>query len=103
MITAFPGSPYPSLPKASPVVHFIRHRGFGDARGWLPKVYSAPAFEKLGINCTFVQDHHPLSIPAFTLPGLHSQNPPRAGQAGTLHPRADLRRRGRYPQGFSHQ
>lgn len=35
-----------------------------------------PAFEKLGITCTFVQDNHSLSIPRFTLRGLHFQTPP---------------------------
>lgn len=37
-----------------------------------------PAFEKIGIPCTFVQDNHSLSKPAFTLRGLHFQTPPRA-------------------------
>lgn len=62
----------------SPVVHLIRPRRFGDTRGWFTEVYSVPAFEKLGITCTFVQDNHSLSVAAFTLRGLHFQGPPRA-------------------------
>ena len=36
-----------------------------------------PAFAALGIDCTFVQDNHSLSVPAFTVRGLHFQMPPR--------------------------
>ena len=61
---------------ASPV-KLIRPRRFGDTRGWFTEVYSAPAFEKLGITCTFVQDNHSLSVPKHTLRGLHFQTPPR--------------------------
>ena len=31
----------------------------------------------LGITCRFVQDNHSLSVPAWTLRGLHFQSPPR--------------------------
>ena len=58
-------------------VQLIRPRRFGDTRGWFTEVYSVPAFSKLGIDCAFVQDNHSLSIPAFTLRGLHFQTPPR--------------------------
>lgn len=58
-------------------VQLIRPKRHGDARGWFTEVYSVPAFEKLGITCTFVQDNHSLSAPAFTLRGLHFQTPPR--------------------------
>jgi dTDP-4-dehydrorhamnose 3,5-epimerase len=58
-------------------VQLIRPRRHGDARGWFTEVYSVPAFEALGIACTFVQDNHSLSAPAFTLRGLHFQTPPR--------------------------
>lgn len=58
-------------------VQLIRPRRFGDTRGWFTEVYSVPAFHKLGIDCVFVQDNHSLSIPAFTLRGLHFQTPPR--------------------------
>ena len=50
---------------------------FGDSRGWFTEVYSEPAFAKLGIDCRFVQDNHSLSVPKYTLRGLHFQAPPR--------------------------
>lgn len=58
-------------------VQLIRPTRHGDARGWFTEVYSVPAFEALGIGCTFVQDNHSLSAPSFTLRGLHFQTPPR--------------------------
>lgn len=57
-------------------VQLIRPKRHGDARGWFTEVYSVPAFDALGIPCTFVQDNHSLSAPAFTLRGLHFQAPP---------------------------
>jgi len=59
----------------SPVQRIIPRR-FGDARGWFTEVYSEPAFAKLGIECRFVQDNHSLSVPKFTLRGMHFQTPP---------------------------
>jgi dTDP-4-dehydrorhamnose 3,5-epimerase len=61
-------------------VQLIESRRFGDARGWFTEVYSAPVFAALGIDCVFVQDNHSLSVPAYTLRGLHFQTPPH-GQA----------------------
>ena len=58
-------------------VQLITPKRFGDARGWFTEVYSEPAFAAQGINCRFVQDNHSLSVPAFTLRGLHFQTPPR--------------------------
>lgn len=55
----------------------VRH---GDARGWFTEVYSEAAFAKRGIDLRFVQDNHSLSVPAYTLRGLHFQTPPH-GQA----------------------
>ena len=55
----------------------VRPRRFGDARGWFTEVYSVPAFADLGIGCTFIQDNHSHSAPAFTLRGLHFQTRPR--------------------------
>jgi dTDP-4-dehydrorhamnose 3,5-epimerase-like enzyme len=57
---------------SSPVGLVIPKR-FGDARGWFTEVYSEPAFAKLGITCPFVQDNHSLSVPKYTLRGLHFQ------------------------------
>ncbi len=59
-----------------PPVQLVRPNRYGDSRGWFTEVYSVPAFAKLGITCTFVQDNHSLSVPAFTLRGLHFQTPP---------------------------
>ena len=58
-------------------VQLIRPKRFGDSRGWFTEVHSEPAFTKLGIMCRFVQDNHSLSVPVFTLRGLHFQTPPR--------------------------
>jgi dTDP-4-dehydrorhamnose 3,5-epimerase len=58
-------------------VRLIQPRRFGDSRGWFTEVYSEPAFAALGIECRFVQDNHSLSVPRFTLRGLHFQTPPR--------------------------
>jgi dTDP-4-dehydrorhamnose 3,5-epimerase len=55
----------------------IEPRRHGDARGWFTETYSEPAFAALGITCRFVQDNHSLSVPAWTLRGLHFQSPPR--------------------------
>jgi dTDP-4-dehydrorhamnose 3,5-epimerase len=55
----------------------VRH---GDARGWFTEVYSEKAFTGRGIDLRFVQDNHSLSVPPFTLRGLHFQTPPH-GQA----------------------
>ncbi len=60
-----------------PPVQLIRPKRHGDARGWFTEIYSNPAFAELGITCTFVQDNHSLSIPAYTLRGLHFQTPSR--------------------------
>ncbi len=57
-------------------VQLISQQRFGDTRGWFTEVYSVPNFQKLGIDCTFVQDNHSLSAPVFTLRGLHFQTPP---------------------------
>ena len=57
-------------------VQLIIPRRFGDARGWFSEIYSESTFANLGITCRFVQDNHSLSVPAFTLRGLHFQTPP---------------------------
>jgi dTDP-4-dehydrorhamnose 3,5-epimerase len=59
-------------------VQLIEPRRFGDARGWFTETYSRRTFAERGIDCTFVQDNHSLSRPAFTLRGLHFQTPPHA-------------------------
>lgn len=57
-------------------VHLIEPRRFGDERGWFTEVYKEPDFVARGIACRFVQDNHSLSVPRFTLRGLHFQLPP---------------------------
>ena len=57
------------------LVHPQRH---ADARGWFTETYNHDVFRRLGITCTFVQDNHSLSVPIYTLRGLHFQAPPRA-------------------------
>lgn len=59
-------------------LHLILPKRHGDARGWFTETYNRDTFAALGIDCTFVQDNHSLSRPAFTLRGLHFQTPPRA-------------------------
>ena len=58
-------------------VQLIRPRRHGDARGWFTETYNRDTFAGLGIETVFVQDNHSLSVPAFTLRGLHFQTPPR--------------------------
>lgn len=58
-------------------VQLLRPRRHGDARGWFTEVYNRDTFVGLGISETFVQDNHSLSVPAWTLRGLHFQAPPR--------------------------
>ncbi|GGB37113.1 dTDP-4-dehydrorhamnose 3,5-epimerase [Sphingomonas metalli] len=54
----------------------IEPRRFGDARGWFTEVYNEAAFHARGITQRFVQDNHSLSVPRYTLRGLHFQTPP---------------------------
>lgn len=58
-------------------VRLIRSKRHGDTRGWFAETFNVDTFSRLGITCTFVQDNHSLSVPAFTLRGLHFQTPPR--------------------------
>ncbi len=62
---------------ASPV-QLIEPRRFGDDRGWFTEVYKESEFAGRGITERFVQDNHSLSVPRFTLRGLHFQTPPHA-------------------------
>ena len=61
---------------SSPVL-LVTPKRHGDARGWFTETYNRDTFAGLGVSCTFVQDNHSLSVPAFTLRGLHFQTPPR--------------------------
>ena len=66
------------MSSASSPVQRLRPTRHGDARGWFVEVYNREALAKIGIDCIFVQDNHSLSVPAYTLRGLHFQTPPRA-------------------------
>lgn len=57
-------------------VQLIRPSRHGDARGWFTETYNRETYAGLGIEVVFVQDNHSLSVPAFTLRGLHFQAPP---------------------------
>ncbi len=57
-------------------VQLIRSKRHGDSRGWFTETYNVDTFTRFGIGCRFVQDNHSLSVPAFTLRGLHFQIPP---------------------------
>ena len=59
-----------------PSVQLIRGERFDDPRGWFTEVYSEHAFAERGISQRFIQDNHSLSIPHYTLRGLHFQAPP---------------------------
>lgn len=59
-----------------PSVQLIRPKRHGDSRGWFTETYNSKTFAGLGITSVFVQDNHSLSVPAFTLRGLHFQTPP---------------------------
>lgn len=62
---------------SSASVQLIRPMRHGDDRGWFTETYNRDTFAAIGIDCAFVQDNHSLSVPAFTLRGLHFQTPPR--------------------------
>ncbi len=54
-----------------PVVH-------GDPRGFFLESYAWRELEKAGINATFVQDNHSMSVESGVLRGMHLQHPPLA-------------------------
>lgn len=51
---------------------------FGDHRGFFMESYNQRSLSELGIDITFVQDNHSLSVPAGTVRGLHYQLAPKA-------------------------
>lgn len=54
----------------------IHPKKFSDDRGWFMESYNRNKFQSLGIDYEFVQDNHSLTIPAWTIRGLHFQTPP---------------------------
>lgn len=59
-------------------VKLIEPAVFGDYRGFFIESYNACVFEANGINHTFVQDNHSLSVETGVLRGLHYQLNPKA-------------------------
>jgi dTDP-4-dehydrorhamnose 3,5-epimerase len=61
-----------------PAVKIITPKKHGDTRGFFSEVYNRSDWDKAGLEFTFVQDNHSLSVPIGTLRGLHFQTPPFA-------------------------
>ena len=61
-----------------PAVKILSPKKFGDHRGFFSEVYSVKALEAVGINTSFVQDNHSLSVEKGVLRGLHYQVAPMA-------------------------
>jgi dTDP-4-dehydrorhamnose 3,5-epimerase len=59
-------------------VKLIKTPRFADSRGFFSEVYNKRAFSAAGIDVTFVQDNHSLSVAKGTVRGLHFQIPPFA-------------------------
>jgi dTDP-4-dehydrorhamnose 3,5-epimerase len=60
------------LPTAIPDVILIKHKIYGDSRGFFMETYRANYFASAGITATFVQDNHSGSVKG-TLRGLGYQ------------------------------
>ncbi len=70
-----------------------------DSRGFFSETYHKKALQEAGIDLEFVQDNHSLSLPKWTLRGLHFQIPPfaqdkliRVTRGSVLDVAADLRK-----------
>ena len=61
-----------------PGVQILTPRVFGDNRGWFYESYNKQTFSELGLDMEFIQDNHSLSVPKYTLRGIHFQNDPTA-------------------------
>lgn len=59
-------------------VKILTPRVFGDNRGWFYESYNKRVLADLGIGGEFIQDNHSLSVPKYTLRGIHFQNNPTA-------------------------
>jgi dTDP-4-dehydrorhamnose 3,5-epimerase len=80
-------------------VKIVTPEKHGDARGFFSEVYNRAAWDKAGLNFTFVQDNHSFSAATGTLRGLHFQTPPfaqaklvRVARGGVLDVAVDIRR-----------
>ena len=61
-----------------PGVFVITPKRFSDDRGCFAETYNQKALRDRGLDLTFVQDNHSLSLKAGTLRGFHFQAPPYA-------------------------
>lgn len=59
-------------------VILVQPKRFIDDRGYFSEVYHEYRYKDHGINCTFVQDNHSLSLHKGVVRGLHFQTPPAA-------------------------
>jgi len=66
------------IPTKIPDVRIIIPKQFKDHRGFFSEVYSTRLLKDAGIDTTFVQDNHSLSVAKGVLRGLHYQVAPMA-------------------------
>lgn len=59
-------------------VLILEPKRFGDSRGFFSESWSARRMAEAGLDYTFVQDNHSISMEVGTLRGLHFQSPPHA-------------------------
>ena len=59
-----------------PDVKLLIPKRFGDARGVFCETWNRKALDAAGLRFDFVQDNQSLSIPKYTVRGLHYQLPP---------------------------
>ncbi|UHD46149.1 dTDP-4-dehydrorhamnose 3,5-epimerase [Aureimonas altamirensis] len=63
---------------ALPDVLEVKPRKFGDDRGFFAETYNRQRFHDNGVQIDWMQDNQSFSAEAFTLRGLHYQEPPFA-------------------------
>ncbi len=61
-----------------PEVLIIESQVFGDNRGWFYESYNKEKMAEIGLDMEFIQDNHSLSVPRYTVRGIHFQNNPYA-------------------------
>jgi len=66
------------IPTEIPDVKILIPRQFKDHRGFFSEVYSTKLLKDAGVDATFVQDNHSLSVEKGVLRGLHYQVAPMA-------------------------
>ena len=61
-----------------PGVLVIEPQVFGDNRGFFFESYTRSKFSEIGLDMEFIQDNHSLSVPKYTVRGIHFQKDPTA-------------------------